>query len=297
MTNSIELPGLDGSNLLAYFAALGTLCILSRVAARRDNEVRMSWNDQRGYWMPWVHHSHISSGEELIEALAAELCGDARVQNPAFGLRNDLVIETSVFGAMADEAARAATVAEREWVDYLAAFGSDGCLAKGTKASVIDDTALRTMSGAGHQHFLGFMLQLIDLTVADDLRRTLMQVWDYADDGPSMRWDPCDYRPHALRADDPSGDPIHTMRGANRLAIEALPLFAGMPTERGFMTTSFGNDNAVSGPVWTSALTIDCVRSLLALADTAGRGLGQVFHWHRFTEGKYRNFSPAQEML
>ena len=77
------------------------------------------------------------------------------------------------------------------------------------------DTAFRTMSGAGHQHFLGFMRELAVHTTADQLRRALLSRWDYADSRPSLRWDPADYRPHALRADDPSTDPIKTMRGAD----------------------------------------------------------------------------------
>ena len=48
----IELKGLDGSNLLAYLAALGTLRVLTLAEPGRD--VRMRWVD-RGYWMPVVH--------------------------------------------------------------------------------------------------------------------------------------------------------------------------------------------------------------------------------------------------
>jgi hypothetical protein len=43
---------------------------------------------------------------------------------------------------------------------------------------------------------------------------------------PSLRWDSVDYRRNTLRAfdpPDPATAPILTVRGANRLAVEALP--------------------------------------------------------------------------
>lgn len=74
------------------------------------------------------------------------------------------------------------------------------------------------MSGAGHQHFLKFMVELHGSTTREHYESALLKRWAYTDEGPSMRWDPSDYRPHALRADDPATDPIRTMRGANHLA-------------------------------------------------------------------------------
>jgi hypothetical protein len=75
------------------------------------------------------------------------------------------------------------------------------------------------------------------------------------------------------------------MRGANRLAIEALPLFPTGGAE-------------VWWPIWTDALELDTVASLLAAGKEPERpGVAQVYKSERFTEGKYRNFSPAKAML
>ena len=69
----------------------------------------------------------------------------------------------------------------------------------------------------------------------------------------------------------PSGDPVRTMRGANRLAVEALPLFPTVPGERHLHTTGFsqrrGEGVLFSWPIWEGALSIEVVRSLLSLAE------------------------------
>jgi len=152
------------------------------------------------------------------------------------------------------------------------------------------------------------MRELAEGTVAEHLRRALLDPWDYADGRPSLRWDAADYRPHALRAEDPSGDPIRTMRGANRLAVEALPLFPTVPERGGLSTVAFADTDAgteVTWPIWSEPLSLDVVASLLACEDVqkadrstvVRRGVAQVFRARRFTDGQYRNFSPAMALL
>ena len=46
--NKIGLCGLDGGNLPAFMAALETL----RVMSDRERDVRLSWTDAPGWWMP-----------------------------------------------------------------------------------------------------------------------------------------------------------------------------------------------------------------------------------------------------
>jgi hypothetical protein len=163
------------------------------------------------------------------------------------------------------------------------------------------------MSGAGHQHFLGFMQQLAHATDLGNLREALFNVWRYRDDKPSLRWDPNDDRRYALRWDNPSGDSIKTVRGANRLAIEALPLLPAVPVGKRAETTGFtqerGRGVLWTWPIWHPPLSLDVVRSLLALREiqreTPDRGLlsrmgiSEVFRCQRITQGKYRNLTPA----
>jgi len=292
----IELTGLDGSNLLAYLAALGALRVLT--LAEPDRRVRMRWEDG-GYWLPVVDGASANTQDELLDLLAQRVCGGQSVDE-AWKIGKDLTLNCVEFGERMREAIGKCSHERRVTVDFLAAFGSD-VYGAGAKKELMSDTAFRTMSGAGHQHFLGFMLELAEGTDLEHLRRSLTAPWDYADGRPSLRWDSADFRPHALRAVDPSSDPIKTMRGANRLAIEALPLFPTAPQRRRIRTTAFQDGESGTEfcwPIWTDALELGTVASLLAAGNERVRpGVAQIYRATRFTEGKYRNFSPSKAIL
>lgn len=216
-------------------------------------------------------------------------------------------------------------VSRRIAADYLAAFGCDLVTADGDPQSLIEDTALRTMSGAGHQHFIAFMRELFASTNSEHLRSTLFSTWRYGDPGrgANLRWDPVDDRRYALRWLSPSGDPSQTMRGANRLAIEALPLFTTAITASNrtgnekLETTGFVNIRRMgtlwSWPVWGKPIGLLTCQSLLQatqlrlLANTsnlherekkelAERGVQAIFQSQRITTGKFRNFTPAKSI-
>lgn len=304
--HEIELTGLDGSNLLAFMAALGTLRTLT--LAEPDARVRMRWVE-REWWTPILHHSRIGSGDELVAALANKLCGESTV-NAAWKIGEDLVLARAEFARHLREAAEAATPEDRRAADFLAAFGSEA-FGDRNNEDRIADTEFRTMSGASNQHFLGFMKELAAATEPEQVARTLLGPWDYGDGSPAMRWDPADYRTHALRVEDPSKqrlDPIRTMRGANRLAVEALPLFPTVPQGGRLATAAFQKRDGevwVAWPVWTEPLTLLTVGSLLGSAGVqtpdpkllALQGVCQVFSARRFTKGKNRSFSPAKALI
>jgi hypothetical protein len=167
------------------------------------------------------------------------------------------------------------------------------------------------MSGAGHQHFLKFIRELVSQTDAEHLRRTLFLKWDYADEGRGMnlRWDPLDDRRYALRWEDPSSDPMKTMRGANRLAIEAMPMLPTMPTTKRLATTAFEGKGARGTffvwPIWNRPLSMECLRSVLGLvthlkddgAVCARLNIAVIFTSARITTGKFRNFTPSAPVV
>lgn len=295
--HEIRLNGLDGSNLLAYLAALGTLRTL---ALERAGDVRLSWSLHRGSWRPLLHDARLVCREDVVSEIARSSCGGEA--NPAFTMAQNLNMTAEEFGREAARAAGAARPDLRAWADFLAAFACEAC----AKDGQIQDTAFRTMSGAGHQHFLEFMATLHSESRADHFDKALFRPWDYSDPKPALRWDPHDYRPHALRANDPSDDPILTMRGANRLAIEALPLFPAVPSGRGLITTGFSGVE-ITWPIWEAPADLGTVRSLVGLSELqaagsnrsalSARGVRQVYRSRRFTEGKFRNFSVAVELM
>jgi hypothetical protein len=302
--NSILFKGLDGSNPLAFLAALGTLRTLA--LALPEETVKMSWEHSDGAWRPRVWCSLAADGDAIVETVNSVL--SSATDRASFIIGDNLNLQADVFRShllkAVEPAEMLATTISRTDVDFYAAFGSD---AVSNDDGSMQDTALRTMSGAGHQHFLKFFRELVAKTNADHVRRTLFLRWDYADEGRGMnlRWDPLDDRRYALRWDDPSGDPVKTMRGANRLAIEALPLLPTMPTATDLSTTSFegrgARDTYFFWPVWKARISTEVLRSLLTTVTrirddrvtSAELDIPAVFKSQRITIGKFRNFTPS----
>jgi hypothetical protein len=291
----IELRGLDAANLLGYLAALGALRALD--LADPDAGVRLSWSEAAGWWMPVVHHP-VLDANGIAGRLAEWLGGEV---NAAWTIGDDLTISREQFAKHARAASLRAATGDGDALrecEFLAAFGSDGSEARSTP-TLIGDTAFRTLGG-GRQRFLGSMRELQAGTTEKHIRAALFDKWKYADGKPAMRWDPNDFRPHALRATAPKDDPVRTVRGANRLALEALPLFPTMPTARGIRTTGF-QGGSITYPVWQPPLDRATVASLLGLQfepwdNLRARGVEQLFRATRFTEGQYRNFSPSEAL-
>ncbi len=103
------------------------------------------------------------------------------------------------------------------------------------------------------------------------------------------------------------------MLGANRLAIEGLPLLPTIPVGRTLRTTGFTRDRKGrtywNWPIWSGALSLDVVRSLMALPqvqklpqvqsdpgpeELRNRGIVQIFRSCRLTVGKFRCFTPGE---
>lgn len=325
----LMLEGLDGGNPLAYLAALGALRTTALAWPLR--KARLHWSNARGGWRPCLLLDGEMNREDWLAAVdqslrdksgqtAFTLADDStafsvllstkpRDGQTALTDANDLTLPCIEYKPAASAAAITATTNDRRHADFLAAFGSEAVEseANGKKTGQISDTALRTMSGAGHQHFLGFMRELAGATEAGHLRRALFDTWDYTDPGPSMRWDPSDDRRYALRWQQPSGDPTKTVRGANRLAIEALPLLPTAPINGRLETTGFtqrkGRGVIWTWPIWAVPVSLDVTRSLVALPELqketpdrrvlSAMGIAEIYRCQRITQGKYRNFTPA----
>lgn len=299
-----EGVGPDGANLLGFLAAVGTLVTLTHAWPERN--VRMSWV-RRVAWRPVWHVEADSTEDELLDALYRELA--RRADAPEFNeLGDSLPVEADVFRRSAYRAAESATPSDRRFADFLAAFGCDAVT---DREGRIQDTALRAVGG-GKQRFLAFMRTLARETTRDHVRAALFELWHYEDGAPSMRWDPADDRRYAYRADNPATSsqfPIRTVRGANRLAIEALPCFPTVPRRRRLETAAFsavGGRPAIRWPIWDAWLTVHTLQSLLihpALGTPLdavplhAQGVVEVFRSRRITEGQYRNFTPAEALL
>ncbi len=301
----LPVPALQGSNLLGFLAALGTFRTLSTLPEASD--VRMRWIPEGGSYCP-VLRLPSTADEGIVEKLHAALSSLAG--HYVLTVDKDLKIPRGAFRKLAAKATEDfITHTDPVAASMVAAFGCD---AVGNEDGTIEDTAFRTMSGAGHQHFLEFMNVLAKETTMEQLREALFGPWRYRDSSPTMRWDAEDDRRYALRWDEPSKDPVRTVRGANLLAIAALPFFPVVPTSSSTVaTTGFSGrgsrDTFVTWPIWTGWLSLDAVRSLLGLKELQEQsetsiktfemyGVAATYRSQRITLGKYRNFTPAASM-
>ncbi len=299
----LTLPALKGSSLLGFLAALGAFRTLVRSPDMSD--VQMRWVPKGGSYCPVLRLSSPVDTEVIVEKLHVGL--SSLVNHYVITVDRDLKIPCGVFRKLAAKAAEDfLTRTDTGASSMIAAFGCD---AVGDEDGIIEDTAFRTMSGAGHQHFLEFMNVLAKETTVEQLHEALFGPWRYCDSSPTMRWDAEDDRRYALRWDEPSKDPVRTVRGANLLAIAALPFFPVVPTSsKAVATTGFSGrgsrDTFVAWPIWTGWLPLDVVGSLLTLkalidrreiSETVFKSLGVavVYRSQRITLGKYRNFTPA----
>lgn len=298
--HEIPLPGLDGANPLGFLAALGTW----RTTESIHPGTRMHWKPLGGHWAPVMCLSEKISKEDLVTSLHAEL--QKMKDHPVFTFANNLKLKPIEFEHQAKQALeRFFESDDFVSVAFLCAFGSSVAT---NEQGDIEDTALRTMSGAGHQHFLKTMNDLASATTREQISSALFETWVYPDEKVGLRWDPSEDKRYALAWKNPSTETTMTQRGANRLAIEAMPLLPTAPVGSHLETTGFtghkSNDTYFSWPIWNTPINLDTVRSLLSLraihSDAShslrSRGITAVFRSQRITTGKFRNFTPAVQV-
>ena len=314
MSCTLELMALEAANPLAFLSALGVLRTLERCELGQG--VRLSWTRRDG-WRPTLHFDREMTEQRLVETLTAKLAGtEDELQFNALG--DDLTVPPAVFRQFALQAAAIARPHDRVAADFAAAFGCEATKTDDDEASSrIQDTALRTMAGAGHQHFVGFMRNIIRATKADHIRKSLFEPWRYDDSvtNLTLRWDPVDDVRYALRWSNPSGDKTRksagSVLGANRLAIEGMPMLPTMPQAGGRLaTTGFrgrsSRNTYWTWPVWSVPATADTVRVILSLEELQAdsprreelqrRGIDEVYRSQRLTIGKVKNFTAGQSV-
>lgn len=300
--HEIPLPGLDGSNPLGFLAALGTW----RTTESIHPGTRMYWKPLSGHWTPVLVVPVQMSHENLVSALYAELL--KMKDHPVFTFAKNIKLKPFEFDEQAKQAlGRFFESNDLVSVAFLSAFGSS--VATNAQGD-IEDTALRTMSGAGHQHFLKTMNDLASLTSPGQIHSALFETWVYPDEKIGLRWDPSEDKRYALAWKNPSTETTMTQRGANRLAIEAFPVLPTAPVGKHLETTGFtghkSNNTFFAWPIWDSPISLDTVRSLLALREIQSnesdpnllhaRNITAVFKSQRITTGKFRNFTPSVQL-
>jgi len=299
----LPLPGLDGANPLAYLAALGTLVVCHRLARAHDcppwlqGPVSLSWDRHT----PVLHFPGTPPAPEALVEFWAAHCPCVLDVHPArfavalFENKDDLARRFRQY-AVGEGGA------DREVLDWIGAHLSD-----------IAPEATSQLLTVRRDYFPDNLRSILGRCRSEHLFRALFRPWDYADalDNQSLHWEPSEDRRHAYQWHMPSGDPTRKKRGgmlgANRLALEAWPLFPLIPTGGRLATRGFqGNrarDTFWTWPLWRQPLSRDAVASLLGLRfapsaettppDFRPLGVFAVFRLQRILVGKTPNLTTA----
>jgi CRISPR-associated endonuclease/helicase Cas3 len=295
--NGILLKGLDGSNPLAFLAAIGTLRTLT--LALPDETVKMSWEQDDGAWRPQICCS-LADDDAIIEKLDKALIRHRSSHPMQFIDYKSSNQEAVTFY----QSVRAGGPIEPEQDAWIASLTND-----------IHPDATSPLQLTRSDYFVGNLDQVMASTTSDHLRKTLMLPWRYDDalSGQSLHLDPTEDRRHAYQWNQPSGDPNRNksgnVLGANRLAIEALPLFLGLPSTnpaRLFMTGWTGvraDDSTWTWPIWETQNTLAVVKSILAIAELqvpkpqhhrlVPTGVRVVYRSRRILVEKTPNLTPS----
>jgi hypothetical protein len=298
MNNTITLRALDGSNPLAFLAALGTLRLahLSEPAA----EVKLHWTRMDGFWRPALISPAVDESS-LCKMLMQSHWAPVKQFKEQIGA--NLTVSSQNFAGFVEQACEQSTFGDRRAADFAAAFGSEVCVDR--RKDRIEYTDLCFITGSGHQDFIGTMDALAERVTKENLHDALFGGWQTAK-GLSMRWDPADAAEYALQWDDPGSKGAWAVWGANRLATEALPFFPAIPIERGLQTTGFRTQerrDEFTWPIWVQPASSDAVRSLLALKELqqdapcqsvlAAMDIAELFRAQRVRIGQGANFKVS----
>jgi CRISPR-associated endonuclease/helicase Cas3 len=306
----LSLPGLDGSNPLAFLAALGTLSICRRISESEKppeafaHGVRMSWNRQA---RPVLHLAQPMTSDELVDAILRSLEHFPESHSCAWAF--ELL--------KADKETIVVTIRNR-WID---ADKQDSIAMSWVTAFVCESSpeAASQLQTVRKDYLIGNIVSVLSRTTNKHLERTLFQTWDYADAlaNQSLHWEPTEDRRHAYQWHVPSGDPTRNkqggMLGANRLAFEAWPLFPSFPTKetdrvatRGFRGNR-ANNTFLTWPLWQQPLSYDAIASLLGLEsvqdskqsaiDLLQSGVFNRFRLQRILVGKTPNFTTSTAIV
>ena len=165
---------------------------------------------------------------------------------------------------MFEEVAQQSRLYERSDADWLSCNESDYAL-DGISQQETSRRDYHTINIKG----------LVAQTTREHSRRSLFHAWDYSDPlpGTSLHLEPREDRRHANQWHMPSSNPTRKvtggMMGANRLALEAWPLFQSLPQGEKLGTVGFDGTHAntirFTLPIWMTPLTLAVVPSVLAL--------------------------------
>ncbi len=303
--DGLLLYGLDGSNPLGFLALVGVAII----ASDEFSDLRIGWRQTDNGWRPLLSgcgNDEQGLSEWLLEALQS-------APTTVFDLDKKMPFDAGRFTCALKSAQNGSHIAERRDADLLAGIGTE--LHPDGRTNQFRDSKLRMVrSGdAAGQGLPVYAKAVRDAVDAERIHQTLFSVWDYQDDGYSLRWDPIGDQRYALRWRDPSksklSDGPGTMLAADALATEAFRWFPTLTIGQQAHTTGFHQvgrrEMYFVWPIWTPMVGPQTMRSLITLPDLfrttmdyaslSKRGIEMVYRSQRIQQNQYySNFAPAQ---
>lgn len=295
MTREFRLDGPPADSLLGFLSALGLLMTLTE--SRKEWNPRLAWNN--------MTCTLTVDSDAAYESDIASAAVDGIAE---FG--KNMKFPHSNLNIKLEEQSGLQEKMERVSV----ALGSDASGKKGKK-EIAEPTPLCMMFGSGWQNFLDRVTLAVTVDdkgrAIDEIRTALFAKWTYSDTDSkfTFRWDPTEYRPHALRATDPTKEDISTVNGANRLAAVGFTACVCAPTRQG-LSTALCDKGGMVWPLWDAPLSMAAVRVLITrpalkkmlsddgdqevLDEISSHGVSTVMKARLFWEGKFKNVSAAK---
>lgn len=312
-TTSFVLSGLDGSNPLGFFAALGALRLLDAI---HPGKVRLGWRQAGG----WVAMLAVDAGvlpTAELDALAGALheqLATRRTRSSITGLfweednengerkeKRNLRSPPKVWRAWA-ATVLADPTCDRLDHDLVAATAAEAEL--DNKGKLVPTVFEFT---AGQQMFLKLVEALYWKVTTDDMLEALRGPWTRSRELPVLGWDAGDNRDYALRASAPSDEKKKGTPGADALAVWGISMLPVLPCEDGNRTTAAGGrwkSQWFRWALWRAPLDVDSLRSTLPLGaradlaaqDNSARGFGVRLETmiSRADQGGRGSFAPAR---
>ena len=278
-----HLTGLEGTNPLAFLAALGVQVLFEH----EDEQPRLWWSDDV------VPHAVIDS-EYLVERVADQAMEvfprwlESRALNPGLKPNNAKFKPTDI--KKYNEDVKFWPQDMKKYLSTARQHGPGDALAASLVAEgSLDNKGVAKPSDlyftAGQQRFLKMAREVLEGTRRDDLLRGLNGPWIYKSQLPSLMWDVTDDRIYALSASNPSTDKKLTNPGAESLALLGLsrqPVFAGRDrTLTSGCSGEWKTGGSYTWPLWTRPAGPGAVQSLLAQATHNEPVSAHQTRWYR----------------
>ncbi len=332
---ALELTGLDGSNPLAFLAALGLLRTLT--VAHPGKTINMRWGEDKfGLWRPiisgWTPPDPLADLDEIQAAFLSHVTERVRryhVDDPEIGPechgiahfgheigvpQKDFVAFVKASVAWADASHEGAWVSAREPVTFAGAysfpFQEANRSANKTPASLLS----LTENSSGLRILRDWREMLASLTF-QQLGDALFYPWRYDSYSTDKRflWDPRETRSYAIEAIDPKNkrrNPLPVMQGANVLAFLAFPAFVTSNEQVGKRVRAAGFDTLPGGgtgltwPIWEDYLSFSASQALLChpcrwredVTVRSQTAVTAVFRAARRTRNNRPSFAPAEQI-